>query len=163
MNCVHRQHTHTKFKGWGRCFVEFWYGYFRSTGLRVRDLPVKHFMSAVELVTLSELATCTCKNLLSKLYPEKAYCNICEIGFPSEAELKMHMRKHELRLECMFCPKDFGSKCALLRHVEIHTEEYKCKLCSTPLNAFDLVRHNNSKKHLIRLEAVKANGRFNNA
>lgn len=150
---------HTRFKSFGRYFVEFWNEYFQSTGKCVRDLPIKHFLSAVELVNLCDLSQCCCKNLLAKLYKEKQFrCQHCEKSFSTEAALRWHRSQHELekpRFDCVFCPRNFATKVAVLRHMELHTNDYTCEVCQQALHYKDYERHKKTTKHLKRAEALR--------
>lgn len=160
MKCILGNNMHGRFKSFGRCFIEFWHNYFQSSGVCVRDLPIKHFLSAVDLVNLCDLSTCCCKNLPQKLFPDKKkyWCSHCQKSLPTESALKVHEAKHKLekpRFECVFCMKNSGTKVALLRHMELHTKEYECKICQQPLHWKDFERHKTTNKHLKRVAFLK--------
>lgn len=153
MNCG--SVSHSKFKSLDRYFVEFWHEYFRSTGHHVRDLPIKYFLSATDLLHLCDLTSCTCSNLIEKLYPPVNKCEVCRKKFASRVLLERHMYHHKLkkeRFECVFCMKTFQSKLGQLRHIELHTADYRCEPCNKPCHSFDIERHNATKKHLKNVE-----------
>lgn len=157
---------HSKFKSFGRRFIEFWHGYFQSTGRTVRDLPIKHFLSAVDIVKLCELSACTCKDLVDTLFPASAFiCNYCQQSFATISELNVHSGNRELsqpqqqqhqqqrkQFQCVFCAAKLKSKNGLIRHMELHTREYECQICKKPIHAYDVDRHNTSRDHLRLLE-----------
>lgn len=152
MFCVHGLKAHSTFKEFGRDFVEFWHDYFQSTGLRVQNLPIKYFMSAADLVNLSDLSMCTCINLVEKLYPKPKLpylCRICRKRFPTKSTWENHkITQHKKpNYACVFCNKTSITKVALLRHMELHTREYECKVCNQALNLFNFERHNETGKH----------------
>lgn len=144
--------SHRKLKSFGRCFVEFWHEYFLSTGLQVRDLPIKQFMSATDLLSLWDLSSCTCSNLIKNLYSSTLSCEYCRKKYTSRTRLNAHIYHHKLRkmrrFECPFCLKNFEAKVGLLRHMELHTAEYTCEPCKQALHALDIERHNKTRKHL---------------
>lgn len=143
---------HAKLKSHDRYFVEFWHEYFQSTGQNVRDLPIKYYMSAVDLLILCDLSACTCSNLIEKLYPQKKYpCRVCQKSFLSMSELESHMNQHKLktqRNECLFCSNCFTTKNTLLRHMELHTAENTCDACNKAFHLFDFERHLKTRKHM---------------
>lgn len=159
MKCSLNNYKHTKFKSLGRDFVEFWNKYFQSTAIRVRELPIKYFLSAVDLVNLCELSECCCENLLEKLFPDsnRYSCNDCQKRFATKSALQLHEMKHNRalkkpRFECVFCQKNLKSKFALLRHTELHTKEYKCEVCDQVLHHKDCLRHSETTKHQTRIK-----------
>lgn len=151
MKCMVSKTMHNQFKRFGREFVEFWHEYFQSTGKSVRNLPIKYFLSAADLVNLCDLAPCYCDDLLEKLYPEisEHCCDHCHQVFQSKSELKVHKLEHiqPKKFECVFCTKFYTSKLALIRHLELHTREFHCEICDQPVNANDVERHKRTTKH----------------
>lgn len=151
MSCVHSKSFHRKFEGLDRDFLQFWNEYFQITDYRVHDLPIKHFMSAHELIILFELLMCTCNLDKKKRFgqPVKTLkCRICGKVFRSENALKCHVPKHSNKnFECFFCMKHLMQKNGLLLHLERHTREFECKICNTSLNHYAVKRHMESSKH----------------
>lgn len=151
---------HTRFKNLDPCFVKFWHAYFQSTGLAVRDIPIKYFLSAADLVELCDLSLCCCKNLPEQLWPEEKFrCFHCDKLFDSKSTLVAHMITHKPkvphRFECVFCLKCSMTKSALTRHMELHTREYQCEICDQTLQSYDVERHKMTKKHLKRVSTLK--------
>lgn len=160
MCCPLSKTMHSRFKHYDPCFVKFWHNYFQSTGSAVRDLPIKYFLSAAELVDLCDLSLCCCKDLLEKLWPEEKFrCFHCDKKFNSNSMLRAHIKEHKSRnqnrFECVFCSKCTVTKVALTRHMELHTREYQCNICKQPLQSYDVDRHNQTKKHLQRVKSRK--------
>lgn len=169
MKCELACRKHSKFKSFGRRFVEFWHDYFLSTGLSVRDLPIKKFLSAVDLVKLCDLSECSCKNLVKNLFPDPSFaCTYCQNSFSTMTELNMHVAEMKQRMEqqkkqsqqqqkqfqCVFCSKKLISKNALVRHIELHTKEFECKICNRAFTMPDVERHKVSQLHLKRVEEL---------
>lgn len=163
MSCMHSGNLHANLKNLDRDFVEFWYEYFQSSGSHVRDLPIKYYLSAMDLVHLCDLTSCKCRNLLGILYKSVTYrCKYCQKTFSSQRELMAHVSKYKSeakRYECVFCVKHFEQKVALLRHMELHTKEYECKICNQALHAFDFERHLLTNKHLRNVRNAKRSKR----
>lgn len=140
MKCELNCKKHSKFKSYGRRFIEFWHEYFQSTGISVRDLPIKGFLSAIDLVKLNDLSVCSCKNLVKTLYPDPSFiCNYCQKSFSTMTELNLHLAEMKIsplppphlhqqkkRFQCFFCTKCLVSKATLLQHMERHTKNYEC-------------------------------------
>lgn len=164
MKCQLACKKHSKFKSFGRRFIEFWHEYFQSTGISVRDLPIKCFLSAVDLVKLCDLSTCNCKNLVKTLYPDPSFvCNYCRKSFSTLTELDRHVAEMEnkksppsnqqrKRFQCVFCTKYLLTKVSLIRHMELHTKEYECKICKKAVHLFDIDRHKTTRSHLKRVK-----------
>lgn len=166
MKCELACRKHLKLKSFGREFVEFWHDYFQSTGNRVRNLPIKCFLSSVDLVRLLELSACNCKNLVKNLFPAPT-CTLCQNSFSTLAELELHVaemkkKKREEKLqqqllppqyECQFCSKRLLTKLSLIRHMELHTKEYVCETCDKAFTLTDIERHKVSRLHLKRVTA----------
>lgn len=173
MNCDLACQKHRRLKSFGRRFVEFWHDYFQSTGNSVRDLPIKSFISSVELVKLCELSACNCKNLVKNLFPEPTFvCKHCQNSFSTVTELNTHVAEMKKKAEkqqqkkkkqslqqptkqhqCIFCPKYLLSKISLIRHMELHTREYECEICQKAMNLNDVDRHKASRGHLKRVQS----------
>lgn len=169
MKCKLACKKHSKFKSFGRCFIEFWHEYFQSTGISVRDLPIKYFLSAVDLVKLCDLSKCDCKDLVKNLYPDPSFeCNYCQKSFSTKSELKSHvaetenkmkskLKSHQLKqqqkhFQCVFCAKFLGTKVSFIRHMELHTKEHECRICKKAMHFFDLERHKSTRGHLERVK-----------
>lgn len=162
MGCRLACKKHSRFKSFGRCFIEFWHEYFQSTGLTVRELPIKYFLSAVDIVKLCDLSACTCEDLVKTLYPEPSFvCNYCQKSFSTVAELDVHVAKTENKsqrqqqleqFQCAFCAKNLRTKIGLIRHLELHTREYECEICKKAVTLFDVDRHKTSLGHLRRVK-----------
>lgn len=162
MGCKLPCRKHSKFKSLDRRFVEFWHEYFQSTGIAVRDLPIKHFISAVELARLCDLSACTCKDLIKFLYPlPSLVCSYCPKSFRTLAELDMHVAKianksqHQHQqpshFQCIFCAKVLVTKIGLIRHMELmHTKEHEGVVCKKTIHAYDIDRHQVKCGHLKR-------------
>lgn len=181
MKCELDCRKHSYFKSFGRRFVEFWHGYFQSTGIPVRDLPIKNFLSAVELVKLCDLSACNCKNLVKNLFPDPSFvCTYCQNSFSTMAELNMHIAEMNKRMEmkkkkkqshkqqqkqfqCIFCTKCLVSKISLIRHMELHTKEYECTICNKAFTLSDIDRHKSSRLHLNRIknQSKRSHSRLN--
>lgn len=172
MKCDLACKKHRRLKSFGRRFVEFWHDYFQSTGISVRDLPIKSFISSVELVKLCELSACNCKDLVKNLFPDPSFvCKYCQNSFPTLTELNMHAAEMKKKAErqkkkqqshqqqptkeyqCIFCSKYLLSKISLIRHMELHTREYECDVCKKAFNQLDIDRHYTSRGHLKRLQS----------
>lgn len=163
MSCVHGKMKHKSFRSYGRRFVEFWHGYFRSTGLHIRDVPIKYYLSAADLVNLQDLCLCTCDDLIEKIFTFE--CSECRKCFPSEYSLREHTCKYNGKdrtvikkdrpFECIFCDTSFQTKENLLRHTERHTGDYECKVCNQSLHQFGIKSHNQTKKHLNNVRKMK--------
>lgn len=151
MSCELGKWKHLRFKKMDRCFIQFWYEYFQSSKNGVRDLPIRFFLSAPELVDLCELSMCRCKNLVEKLFPgEKFVCKYCKESFSSLAKLENHNKQHKLEMnnfDCVFCTKSYPSRYTLIRHIELHTKEYECEVCGKAFHMYDLERHLKTRKH----------------
>lgn len=159
MTCPLGSKSHGKIKNYGQEFVEFWHEYFRSTGKHVRDLPIKHFLSAMDLMNVRELWMCKCDGLIEKLYPI-FFCADCDRTFSTKQYLKVHKcwnsEQSPKAFECMLCNKSYSSKSWLHRHLERHTKEiHKCEVCNQLLHQFDIIRHEATKKHLKNLKKMK--------
>lgn len=152
MTCPLGSIMHGKIKNCGQDFVEFWYEYFRSTGKHVRDLPIKHFLSAMDLVNVRELWMCKCDNLIEKCF-KVSTCTDCDQTFPTKKVHKcLNKKLNRKQFECMLCYKSYSSRNWLRRHLERHTKEYKCEVCNQPLHEYDIGRHETTKKHLNNLK-----------
>lgn len=172
MKCELACRKHPKFKTFGRHFVEFWHDYFLSTGISVRDLPIKSFLSAVDLVKLCDLSACSCKNLVKNLFPDPSFaCKYCQNSFSTMTELNMHIaemnkihmemkekkkkqtqQQQQKQFQCIFCTKCLLTKVSLIRHMELHTKEFECKICGKAFNFSDIDRHKISRLHLERVK-----------
>lgn len=173
MKCDLACRKHRRLKLFGRRFVEFWHDYFLSTGISVRDLPIKSFISSVELVKLCELSACNCKNLVKSLFPDPTFdCKKCPNSFSTLTELNMHVAETKMtetekqkkkqshqqqqqqmkQHQCLFCSKYLVSKVSLIRHMELHTKEYECKICKKAFNMTDIDRHKTSRAHMKRVQ-----------
>lgn len=162
MKCKLACKKHSKFKSFGRRFIGFWHEYFQSTGTSVRDLPIKCFLSAVDLVKLCDLSACNCKNLVKILFPDPSFvCNYCQKTFPTMIEMEMHVAEMKMKIasqsnqrrkqfQCVFCTKYLLSRATLIRHMELHTSDYECKICKKSVNSFDIDRHKTTRAHLKR-------------
>lgn len=154
--CVHGDKMHARFRGYGKHFVEFWHGYFRSTGRHIRDLPIKNFLSAIDLVNVRDLWSCSCDDLIEKIFAFD--CPDCHKYFSTKRTLQNHRCSKKVRtkntdepFECCFCEKSFSNKDKLLRHTIVHTAEHYCDVCQQSLHQYDLERHAKTKKHLNNL------------
>lgn len=158
MTCPIGSKMHENLKNYGQDFVEFWHEYFRSTGKHVRDLPIKHFLSAMDLLNVRELWMCKCDDIIEKLYPVLT-CADCDRTFSTNKCLKVHkcwkLEQNYKSFECMLCDKSYSSKKWLQRHLERHTKEYKCEVCNQTLHQIYIGRHETTKKHLNNLKKMK--------
>lgn len=161
LNCK----KHSKFKSFGRSFIEFWHNYFQSTGISVNNLPIKHFLSAVDLMKLCDLSACGCKDLVKNLYQNPTYvCKYCGKSFSTLTQLRMHKAKYNKKQQkpqtfsCVFCTKCLSTKAGLLRHLELHTKEYECKICKKAFDLFNFDRHKTTPKHLKRIMNLPTHG-----
>lgn len=148
---------HLQIKKVDHKFVQFWYKYFQSTGKQVRDLPIKYFMSALDLVHLCNLKTCTCANLLEQLYGDAKYYENCYKAIQLEAHALKNEHTIKQRFDCVFCMKNFSQKTNFIRHMQLHTEEYKCIICNQVLNDFGFERHFQTVNHLKNVERSNQN------
>lgn len=183
MKCNLACRKHPKFKSFGRRFVEFWHDYFQATGISVRDLPIKSFLSAVDLVKLCELSACNCKHLVKNLFPDPTFaCKYCQNSFSTLTEFNMHVAEMKKRAElqkkkesnqkqrqqqqkqfqCIFCSKYLLTKVSLIRHMELHTKEYKCEICKKAFTLADIDRHKTSRTHLNQVQLHRSNSRRSN-
>lgn len=161
MSCALRPHFHKRFKLFGRPFLEFWREYFLSNDIRLRDLPIKYYMSAADLVRLYDLSICTCNDLVENLFGTKKYqCQHCSNEFNTSWALKQHMLMHRVkdkhRFGCIFCHKILRHKSSLKYHLSLHTMEDVCEICDQVLPHHNMERHVKTRKHLKNMELFES-------
>lgn len=118
-------------------FVKFWHPYFCLTDKTIRELAIKEFFSAEDLIKLIELGCCKCDDLIDRL------CKLHEI---EKKEKVITMEK--FRYSCLFCDKQIKAKNRFKVHLQSHTREWFCEPCNQVIRRCDIDRHNKTRKHL---------------